>query len=175
MIRLKSFNDIVFESNRFQEFKEILSNLEDLCLDFKDEGFEIIFGIMSQHTIHSPDHASFDENLDDIQIKMSSIGKMITYIKLDLKNLKDQTFSGKLNDEELQILISTITSIYSYLKSEGLVITGLWSKTIIGRKRYEFIRFSELSEIINHIKNCNLSLEDYIIDVRIAFMGQSIS
>jgi hypothetical protein len=73
-----------------------LNYVEDLSSDFTDEGFETLFGIMPG-AIHHPEMANFDENLDDIQIKMASMGKSVIYFKLDLKNIKDQSFHGKLN------------------------------------------------------------------------------
>ena len=57
---LKSFN----ESNRFIHFKEVLDNIEDLSLDFTDDGGEVIFGNMPSYDIH---YANFDQNLNDIQ------------------------------------------------------------------------------------------------------------
>jgi len=171
---LKSFGALN-ESNRFLHMKEVLDTLEDLSFDFTDEGFETNFGIMSSQTLHDPDFASFDENLYDIQIKMSSIGKSIIYFKLNLKNMKDQ-FSGKLNEEEIQILTSTIKSIDEFLKSEEMVISGFWVKYILKRTKYEFKRFNNLEDLLRFIYECNdiNNLNNYFVDVRISFMGQPI-
>ena len=100
---LKSFS-YLNESNRFLNLKEVLNYIEDLSSDFTDDGFETKFGIMPG-AIHHPDYPNFDENLDDIQIKMASMGKSVIYFKLDLKNIKDQNFGGKLNNDELDLLI----------------------------------------------------------------------
>ena len=43
---LKSFGGLIKESNRFLHFKEVLDTIEDLSLDFKDDGGETIFGNM---------------------------------------------------------------------------------------------------------------------------------
>ena len=86
---LKSFRALN-ESNRFLHMREVLDTLEELSFDFTDDGFETSFGIMSSQTLHDPNFGSFDENLDDIQIKMSSIGRSIIYFKLNLRNMKDQ-------------------------------------------------------------------------------------
>jgi len=176
---LKSFSTLN-ESNRFLNLKEILNYLEDLSSDFTDDGFETKFGIMPG-AIHHPKMANFDENLDDIQIKMASMGKSVIYFKLDLKNIKDQSFSGKLNSDELDLLISTITSIYKYLVHEELIISGLWAKGF-GRgrglphnppsKTIQFNWFTTLDELIKHIIDYNSNPNTYVEDIRIAFTGK---
>ncbi len=171
---LKSFRALN-ESNRFLHMKEVLDTLEELSFDFTDDGFETSFGIMSSQTLHNPDFGSFDENLDDIQIKMSSIGRSIIYFKLNLRNMKDQ-MSGKLNDEEIQILTSTIKSIDEFLKSEEMVISGFWVKYILKRTKYEFKRFNNTEDLLRFIYECNdvNNLNNYVVDVRVSFMGQPL-
>jgi hypothetical protein len=169
---LRTYN----ESNRFLNLKEVLATINDLSSDFTDEGFETLFGIMPG-AIHHPEIANFDENLDDIQIKMASMGKSVIYFKLDLKNIKDQSFHGKLNNDELDLLISTITSIYKYLIHEELIITGLWSKNFnyYQKRRSElnqFKHFTSLDELVKSIRNYNSNSSTYVEDVRIAFTGQ---
>jgi hypothetical protein len=127
--------------------------------------------------IHHPEIANFDENLDDIQIKMASMGKSVIYFKLDLKNIKDQSFHGKLNNDELDLLITTITSIYKYLIHEDLIISGLWSKNFnyYQKRRSElnqFKHFTSLDELVKSVRNYNLNSSTYVEDVRIAFTGQ---
>jgi len=171
---LKSFRALN-ESNRFLHMREVLDTLEELSFDFTDDGFETSFGIMSSQTLHNPDFGSFDENLDDIQIKMSSIGRSIIYFKLNLRNMKDQ-FSGKLNDEEIQVLTSTIKSIDEFLKSEEMVISGFWAKYILKRTKYEFKRFNNKEDLLRFIYECNdvNNLNNYVVDVRFSFMGQPL-
>jgi hypothetical protein len=169
---LRTYN----ESNRFLNLKEVLATINDLSSDFTDEGFETLFGIMPG-AIHHPEIANFDENLDDIQIKMASMGKSVIYFKLDLKNIKDQSFHGKLNNDELDLLISTITSIYKYLIHEELIITGLWSKNFnyYQKRRSElnqFKHFTSLDELVKSVRNYNSNPNTYVEDVRIAFTGQ---
>ena len=164
------------ESNRYLNLKEVLNYVEDLSSDFTDEGFETLFGIMPG-AIHHPEIANFDENLDDIQIKMASMGKSVIYFKLDLKNIKDQSFGGKLNNDELDLLITTITSIYNYLIHEDLIISGLWSKHFnyyqkIRSKTNQFNHFTSLDELVKSVRNYNLNSSTYVNDVRIAFTGQ---
>ena len=170
---IKSFSALN-ESNRFLNLKEVLNYIEDLSSDFNDDEFETKFGIMP-NAIHHPEIANFDENLDDIQIKMASMGKSVIYFKLDLKNIKDQTFGGKLNNDELDLLISTITSIYKYLIHEGLIISGLWTKAfrrrVRGLKSIQFENFTKLDELIKHITDYNSEPDIYVEDVRIAFTG----
>jgi len=163
------------ESNRFLNFKEVLNYVEDLSSDFTDEGFETSFGIMPG-AIHHPEIVNFDENLDDIQIKMASMGKSVIYFKLDLKNIKDQTFGGKLNNDELDLLITTITSIYKYLIHEGLIISGLWTKAFNQsngfKTNFVFNWLTTLDELIKQVINYNSNPRTYVEDVRIAFTGQ---
>jgi hypothetical protein len=172
---LKSFSSLK-ESNRFLNLKEVLNYIEDLSSVFRIEGFETLFGIMPG-AIHHPEMANFDENLDDIQIKMASMGKSVIYFKLDLKNIKDQSFGGKLNNDELDLLITTITSIYKYLIHEDLIISGLWSKNFnyYQKRRSElnqFKHFNSLDELVKSIRNYNSNSSTYVEDVRIAFTGQ---
>ena len=175
---LKSFSSLN-EENRFLNLKEVLNYIEDLSSVFRVEGFETLFGIMPG-AIHHPEIANFDENLDDIQIKMASMGKSVIYFKLDLKNIKDQSFSGKLNNDELDLLISTITSIYNYLTHEDagpLIISGLWLKNFnyyqkIRSKTNQFNHFTSLDELVKSVRNYNSNSSTYVNDVRIEFTGQ---
>ena len=172
---LKSFSALN-ESNRFLNLKEVLNYIEDLSSDFTDDGFETKFGIMPG-AIHHPEIANFDENLDDIQIKMASMGKSVIYFKLDLKNIKDESFGGKLNNDELDLLITTITSIYKYLIHEGLIISGLWLNHFnyyqkIRSETNRFKHFTSLDELVKSVRNYNSNSSTYVTDVRIAFTGQ---
>ena len=90
---LKSFGGLIKESNRFLNFKEVLDTIEDLSLDFTDEGGEVIFGNMPTADIH---YANFDENLDDISIKMASIGKKSIYVKFDIQNYNYMIYEYKV-------------------------------------------------------------------------------
>ena len=164
------------ESNRYLNLKEVLNYVEDLSLDFTDEGFETLFGIMPG-AIHHPKMVNFDENLDDIQIKMASMGKSVIYFKLDSKNIKDESFGGKLNNDELDLLITTITSIYKYLIHEGLIISGLWLNHFnyyqkIRSETNRFKHFTSLDELVKSVRNYNSNSSTYVTDVRIAFTGQ---
>lgn len=169
---LRTYN----ESNRYLNLKEVLATINDLSSDFTDEGFETLFGIMPG-AIHHPKMVNFDENLDDIQIKMASMGKSVIYFKLDSKNIKDESFGGKLNNDELDLLITTITSIYKYLIHEDLIISGLWSKHFnyyqkIRSETNRFKHFTSLDELVKSVRNYNSNSSTYVTDVRIAFTGQ---
>lgn len=171
---LKSFSSLK-ESNRYLNLKEVLDYVKDLSSNFINEGFETKFGIMPG-AIHHPEIANFDENLDDIQIKMASMGKSVIYFKLDLKNIKDQSFGGKLNSDELDLLISTITSIYKYLTHDDagpLIISGFWTKNFRprGLTRIQFNHFTSLDELIKQVIDYNSNPNIYVEDVRIAFTG----
>ena len=169
---LRTYN----ESNRYLNLKEVLATINDLSSDFTDEGFETLFGIMPG-AIHHPKMVNFDENLDDIQIKMASMGKSVIYFKLDSKNIKDESFGGKLNNDELDLLITTITSIYKYLIHEGLIISGLWLNHFnyyqkIRSETNRFKHFTSLDELVKSVRNYNSNSSTYVTDVRIAFTGQ---
>jgi hypothetical protein len=186
---LNSFN----ESNRFTHFKEVLDNIEDLSLDFTDEGGEVIFGIMPSHDIH---YANFDQNLDDISIKMASMGKRSIYVKFDVESIKKASY-GSLGESSLELLIDTITSVHNYLLSEDIVVQKFWTKEIVARKRSdygknEFFSYKTIDELLNSVdvvraeklgqmvssagikmKTDDISFRS-LLDVRIVFTGQPL-
>lgn len=184
------------ESNRFLHMKEVLDTIEDMCLDLKDDGFDIIFGIMP-HGLVNNGFANFDENLDDIQIKKASLGKSVIYIKFDIsKNL----IKFGTDERILENFIETIISVYKYLQSEDLLINSLWTKEMVVKKnrsdhgRSEFFlhgvylnslvnhidwsRSEKLSNIVGKVDNIKVQKNDYsfrqLLDVRIAFSGQPL-
>ena len=190
---LKSFSALN-ESNRFLNLKEVLNYIEDLSLDFTDDGGEVIFGNMPTADIH---YANFDENLDDISIKMASIGKKSIYVKFDIQNIKKSSGIGKLSEESLKILIDTITSVHNYLVGEDMVIRNFWTKEIVARRRTdygknEFFSYKTIDELINSIDyvrseklnqmvssaGIRMKADDIsfrsLLDVRIVFTGQPL-
>jgi len=190
---LKSFKSLN-ESNRFLHIKEVLETIEDMCLDIKDEGFKVIFGIMPSG-VNLPDLANFDENLNDLQIKKASLGKELLYVKFDINNNKDFR-----NDEKvLELFINTITSINNYLINEDLDIKSYWTKEKVVRNRsdhgrneffnhknidslinaIDWSRSEKLSNIVSGINNIKIQKRDnidfrYLLDVRIAFTGHPL-
>ena len=192
---LKSFGGLIKESNRFLHFKEVLDTIEDLSLDFTDDGGETIFGNMPSVG------ANFDENLDDIFIKMASLGKKSVYVKFDIQNIKKSS-DGRLSEESLELLIDTINSVYNYLLGEGMVVQNFWTKELVAKKRSdygrgkfaknEFFSYKTIDELINSIDfvrtekldqmvsgaGIKMKKDDIIfrslLDVRIVFSGQSI-
>ena len=153
---LKSFGGLIKESNRFLHFKEVLDTIEDLSLDFTDDGGETIFGNMPSVDIM---YANFDENLDDIFIKMASLGKKSVYVKFDIQNIKKSLVKfNQLSEESLELLIDTINSVYNYLLGEGMVVKNFWTKELVARKRSdygknEFFSYKTIDELINSIDN----------------------
>ena len=187
---LKSFGGLIKESNRFLHFKEVLDTIEDLSLDFKDDGGETIFGNIPSVG------ANFDENLDDIFIKMASLGKKSVYVKFDIQNIKKSS-DGRLSEESLELLIDTINSVYNYLLGEGMVVQNFWAKELVARKRSdygknEFFSYKTIDELINSIDfvrtekldqmvsstGIKMKKDDIIfrslLDVRIVFSGHPI-
>lgn len=182
------------ESTIFLHFKEVLNTIEDLSLAFKDEGGEVIFGIMSN--MHMSNLGVHDQNLDDISIKMSSIGKRSVYVKLDIQEIKKYSGIGKMSEDSLEILINTIYSINNYLINEDLIIKNFCTKELVYKTRSdlgknEFFSYKKINELINSIDfvrrdklgeivgKAGIKLENNFIfknllDVRIVFSGQPI-
>ncbi len=190
---LKSFNSLN-ESNRFIHIKEVIDTIEDMCLDIKDEGFKIVFGTMPT-ALNNASFANFDENLDDLSIKMSSLGHRVIYVKFDINNNKD----FRSDEKVLELFINTITSVYNYLVSEDLLIKGLWTKEIVVRNRndhgkneffyhqsidelintIDWLREERLSGMVSTIDNIKMKKRDnidfrYLVDARISFMGRPL-
>jgi uncharacterized protein (UPF0335 family) len=190
-------------SNRFTHLKEVLDTIDDMCLDIKDEGFDTSFGIIVTArgipfplptTLSNLSYANFDEYLDDIQIKLTSLGKRVMYIKFDvIKNL------DKFKDEKsLIIFIDNIVRVYNYLISEGLKVEGLWSKELVVTNRSDYgvakffqhdniealinhidwVKKEKLNNIVGRIDKINIKRDIYsfrqLEDVRIAFTGEQI-
>lgn len=190
---LKSFKSLN-ESNRFLHIKEVLETIEDMCLDIKDEGFKVVFGTMPSG-VNLPDYANFDENLNDLQIKKTSLGKELLYVKFDINNNKDFR-----NDEKvLELFINTITSINRYLINEDLLVKAFWTKETVVRNRndhgkneffhhknidslinaIDWSRSEKLSNMVSGINNIKIQKRDnidfrYLLDARITFTGQPL-
>ncbi len=81
---IKSYNELINESTRFKHFSNVLDTVEDLVIDFKDEGGEVVFGVMPTGDYN---YHNFDEALDDVSIKMAAIGKKSVYVKLDVQGI----------------------------------------------------------------------------------------
>ncbi len=190
---LKSFGGLVKESNRFLHFKEVLDTIKDLSLDFTDDGGEVIFGNMPTAGVH---YANFDQNLDDISIKMSSMGKKSVYVKFDIiQNIKKSY--GELDENRLELLIDTIISVHNYLLKEDMVVQKFWTKEIVARRssdygKNEFFSYDTIDELLNSVdvvraeklgqlvsqagikmKGSDISFRT-LLDVRIVFTGQSL-
>jgi hypothetical protein len=161
---IKKFNNFLNES-RFLNIKEILSYIEDMCLDLKDEGFIISFGITN--AIYNPTFPNFWSNLDDIQIKMISLGKEVGYVKIDFIKL----FS-RLKESQKILIIDSIKSISKYLESENIIVHNYCYQLISG-KIIGYNNINDLFSKFNDLKNPNL-LRDEIIDIRISFTGQPL-
>ena len=189
---LKSFSALN-ESNRFSDFKEVLDTIEDLSLDFTDEGGQVVFGIMPSADIH---YANFDENLNDIDIKMASMGKLSVYVKFDIESIKKSSY-GSLDEKTLELLIDTIISVHNYLMGEDIVVGKFWTKEIVARRssdygKNEFFSYNTIDELLNTVdfvraeklsqmvgqagikmKRDDISFRS-LLDVRIVFTGQPL-
>jgi len=190
---LKSFGGLINESNRLSHFKEVLETIEDLSLDFRDEGGQVVFGIMPTADIH---YANFDQNLNDIDIKMASMGKRSIYVKFDVESIKKASY-GELDENRLELLIDTITSVHNYLLKEDIVVQKFWTKEIVARRsidygKNEFFSYDAIDELLNSVdvvraekldqlvsqagikmKRSDISFRS-LLDVRIVFTGQPL-
>ena len=171
---IKSYNELINESSRFSHLKEVLDTIDDLTLDFKDDGGEVTFGNMPSYDIH---HANFDENLDDISIKMASMGKKSVYVKFNIRDIKKLP-NGKLSDESLELLIETLKSVYNYLINEDLIVRGFWTKQLVANRndygKNTFFRFESIDQLIDDILGKNQIFVKYLLDARIVFSGHPL-
>lgn len=172
---IKSYNELINESTRFKHFSNVLDTVEDLVIDFKDEGGEVVFGVMPTGDYN---YHNFDEALDDVSIKMAAIGKKSVYVKLDVQGIMKLS-NGKLNDGSLELLIETLKSVYNYLLNEDLVVSGFWTKQLVIKDRSDygknnFFRFESIDQLIDDILGKNQIFVKYLLDARIVFSGQPI-
>jgi len=179
-----------FESSRFSHLVEVIKSVEDLSVFLKDEGFEISFGIMPSG-LSMPYYANFDDqgsgtNLGDIQLKMISLGKMVSFYKINLSNplQPDEPYeilftTGKkyrdncLNDEQKEMVCDVVLSVVDLFRREGIVVVGFWYKSSEEQRHLDrFFRanfsFVDLEKLLDAIKIGIAS------DIRIAFTGQKL-
>ena len=179
-----------FESSRFSHLVEVIKSVEDLSVFLKDEGFEISFGIMPTG-LSIPNYANFDDqgsgtNLGDIQLKMISLGKMVSFYKINLSNplQPDEPYeilftTGKkyrdncLNDEQKEMVCDVVLSVVDLFRREGIVVVGFWYKSSEEQRHLDrFFRtnfsFVDLEKLLDAIKIGIAS------DIRIAFTGQKL-
>jgi hypothetical protein len=179
-----------FESLRFSHLQEVITEIKELSLFLKDEGFEISFGIMPSG-LSMPDYANFDDqgsgtNLGDIQLKMISLGKMVSFYKINLSNTlqPDEPYeilftTGKkyrdncLNDEQKEMVCDVVLSVVDLFRREGIVVVGFWYKSSEEQRHLDrFFRtnfsFVDLEKLLDAIKIGIAS------DIRIAFTGQKL-
>jgi len=178
------------ESTKFLNLKDVLETINDMCLDIKDDDFDVNFGVMST------DYANFyDTKLDDLIIRKTSWGKQVIYIKFDISKNREKF----KNEEHLENFINTIVSVYKYILNEDLVIKGIFTnenviknKANTWQRKLELFSHENIDYLINHIdwsrkeklnnivsKVDNLKIKDEenfrsIFDVRILFTGQPL-
>lgn len=180
-----------FESSRFSHLQEVITEVEELSLFLKDEGFEISFGIMPSG-LSMPNYANFDDqgsgtNLGDIQLKMISLGKMVSFYKINLSSplqsgdpygiLFTQTGTkyrdNCLSDEQKEMVCDVVLSVVDLFRREGIVVVGFWYKSSEEQRHLDrFFRtnfsFVDLEKLLDAIK---IGIAQ---DIRIAFTGQKL-
>jgi len=167
-----------FESSRFSHLVEVIKSVEDLSVFLKDEGFEIGFGIMPGFT--SPNYANFEHSMNDIQIKMVSLGKMVAYFGIDFVTNKSNISyqDNGLNEIQKDLICDTILSIVDLFEREDITIINFWYKS------YE-LKPPSMPGWPNGIRTANFSHTDLsglqvairngsAYDIRIAFTGQKL-
>jgi len=179
-----------FESSRFSHLQEVITEIKELSLFLKDEGFEISFGIMPTG-LSMPNYANFDDqgsgtNLGDIQLKMISLGKMVSFYKMDLSNplppgepyeilftTGTNYRDNCLNDEQKEMVCDVVLSVVDLFRREGIVVVGFWYKSSEEQRHLNrFFRtnfsFVDLEKLLDAIKI------GIALDIRIAFTGQKL-
>lgn len=179
-----------FESSRFSHLQEVITEIKELSLFLKDEGFEISFGIMPTG-LSMPNYANFDDqgsgtNLGDIQLKMISLGKMVSFYKMDLSSPLQPgdpyeilfTTGTKyrdncLSDEQKEMVCDVVLSVVDLFRREGIVVVGFWYKSSEEQRHLDrFFRtnfsFVDLEKLLDAIK---IGIAQ---DIRIAFTGQKL-
>ena len=94
------------ESNNFLHLKEVIQTLKDMSVDLLDEGISFSFGTYDKG-------GSFKSEINDISIKMVTLGRLEIYISYSLNNL---------NENQRTLMGNTILSIVSYLENEDFKI-----------------------------------------------------
>lgn len=169
-----------FESSRFSHLREVITEIKDLSLFLKDEGFEISFGIMPTG-LSIPNYANFDDqgpntNLGDIQLKMISLGKMVAFYKVDFSAAISDGVIKKyghnhLNDVQKDAVCDVVLSIVDLFTREDIVAVGFWYKWTEFKPSGIPVRnlsFVDLEKLLVAIRNGTAQ------DIRIAFTGQKI-
>ena len=179
-----------FESSRFSHLQEVITEIKELSLFLNDEGFKISFGIMP-NALSIPQYANFDDqgsgtNLGDIQLKMISLGKMVSFYKMDLSSplQTDEPYEiifltgtkyrdNCLNDEQKEMVCDVVLSVVDLFRREGIVVVGFWYKSSEEQRHLDrFFRtnfsFVDLEKLLHAIKI------GIALDIRIAFTGQKL-
>lgn len=94
------------ESNNFLHLKEVIQTLKDMSVDLLDEGISFSFGTYDKG-------GSFKSEINDISIKMATLGRLEIYISYDLNNI---------NDNQMLLVKNIILSVLSYLENEDFKI-----------------------------------------------------
>ena len=169
-----------FESSRYLILQEVITQIKELSLFLKDEGFELSFGIMPTGGSITK-YANFDDqgpgsNLGDIQLKMISLGKMVAFYKINLSGLLPSRLFTKagnncLDDNHKEMVCDVVLSIADLFEREEIEVVGFWYRSCevdrhgFNRTNFEFVNLEKLLEAIT---------SGIALDIRIAFTGQKL-
>jgi hypothetical protein len=160
--------------------QKFLSDLRIKCYDFTDLGFELTFG----HCTPTQNYPGMDTNLNDIFINMASWGKEAIAVKLDYHQIKDK-LTGKLNTEELGVLIDTCNEISALIEINEYSVLRVFVKVVDPRRsRSESVEFKTIQEAIESVAKQNQSITgregkgyggiSYTTEIRIHLTGQPL-
>ena len=157
---LQSFN----ESNKFLALKEDLLQIKDIC---KSEEFLDHFNLVIGHCGVNQNYSGMDTYMNDIFIKMATIGHQAIVVALDFH----ETELGKLPQQEFDIVKSTFVRILDYLQMCEYNILHVWFKKIDPRQsRIDWFDY-DLSECVSKFEAINFTGASYVTEIRIVFTG----
>ena len=170
---LKPFNESFFKS-RVPQISEILNSIVDLSLDFKDEGFNLFFGVINQQMskLHTPlpsGMPSFYNQLTEAHIRNVLILNCKICVLFDFKRSprpNHQFLLNGLNDVQKEIVCNTLQTVDDFLKSESDLITNIdYYYTMLGEYqggyRAEGCYKSSLEDSLSRIKS-GQSVKNYL-------------
>ena len=171
------FNESFFRSS-VPQISEILNSIVDLSLDFKDEGFNLYFGVINQQmsklvTPLPSGMPSFYNQLTEADIRNALILNCKICILFDFKRqprsdgrINHQFLLNGLKEGQKEIVCNTIQSVVDFLKSESDLIVNIdYYYTLLGEYkggyRAEGCYKSSLEDSLERVKS-GISVKNYL-------------
>lgn len=161
------------ESSRFLEMFEVIEYIKDICIDILDYDIIPEFGTI---ILLGGDKFGYTNGINDINIKLASIGKQVLCFKLDISRPPSrghQFLLNKLKDDSKVDVSNTITTVSNYLENMGFIIAGFWYKQFDQQyfRGYRGANYYKV-ETVKDINRYVLSGE--AVEIIIAFKGEPI-